>query len=228
MAFNNSEVIEYQRRTLLKFFKYPFRYTIFDNSTQEDASQRIKSVCEKYSIGYIRLPKQEFLPKGYGSYSHGMACNYLFNKYIRQGGAKYFGMLDHDIFLTKDFDISEKLERQFFYGAKHRFYIWPGLWFMPMDKLLKRGIDFRPSLHHHGDTGARNAIIHFKNIDWNKYETVEDIHCFLDNTDNDIFRNGYSMMDGCWLHCWNASDYMGKGVNNKMLRIYTILEKALR
>ena len=46
--------------------------------------------------------------------------------------------------------------------------------------------------------------------------------------DDDIFRNGYSLMDDCWLHCWNASDYMGKGVDNKMNRIFAILEDKLK
>ncbi len=228
VTFNNSEVVEYQIRTLKKFFKYPFRYTVFDNSTKEEVSAEILAVCKKYAVGYVKLPKQEFLPKGYGSYSHGIACNYLFNKFIKHGGAKYFMLLDHDIFLTTDFDISKQFDAQFFYGTKHRFYIWPGLWAMPMNVVLKHGVDFRPSLHLHGDTGACNYYHFFKGIDWSKFRLVSDVHCFLDDTDDDIFRNGYSLMDGCWLHCWNASDYMGKGVDNKMSRIYSMLEEKLK
>lgn len=111
MTFNNSEVVEYQIRTLKKFFKYPFRYTVFDNSTKENKSEEILAICKKYSVGYVKLPKQEFLPKGYGSYSHGIACNYLFNKYIKNGGAKYFMLLDHDLFLIDDFDISTQFDK---------------------------------------------------------------------------------------------------------------------
>ena len=110
-------MVEYQIRTLKKFFKYPFRYTVFDNSTNEERSAEILAICKKHSVGYVKLPKQEFLPKGYGSYSHGIACNYLFNKYIKNGGAKYFMLLDHDIFLIDDFDISKQFDSQFFYGA---------------------------------------------------------------------------------------------------------------
>lgn len=227
VTFNNAEVVKYQIRTLRKFFKYPFRYTVFDNSTNKQISDEILEICKKYSVKYIRLPKQEFLPKGYGSYSHGIACNYLFKKYIKNGCAKFFGLLDHDIFLTKDFDISQSLSKQFFYGIKHRFYLWPGIWFMSMDRLVKYGVDFRPSLHRHGDTGACNGAIHFNHIDWSQYEIVDDVHCFFDDSDYDIFRNGYSLMDGRWLHCWNASDYMGKGVDNKMNKIYSMLEESL-
>lgn len=228
VAFNNSEVIEYQIRSLKKFFKYPFRYTVFDNSTKDDVAAEILAVCKKHAVGYVKLPKQEFLPKGYGSYSHGIACNYLFNKFVKKGGAKYFMLLDHDIFLTDEFDVSKQFDTQFFYGTKHRCYIWPGLWAMPMDVVKKKGVDFRPSLHLHGDTGACNYYHFFKGMDWSKYRLVKDVHCFLDDTDDDIFRNGYSMMDDRWLHCWNASDYMGKGVAGKMQKIYGILEEKLK
>lgn len=228
VSFNNSEVVEYQIRTLRKFFKYPFRYTVFDNSTNEERSAEILAICKKHSVGYVKLPKQEFLPKGYGSYSHGIACNYLFNKYIKNGGAKYFMLLDHDIFLIDDFDISKQFDSQFFYGAKHGFYIWPGLWAMKMNVILKHGVDFRPSFHLHGDTGACNYYHFFKGMEWSKFHLVKDVHCFLDDSDDDIFRNGYSLMDDCWLHCWNASDYMGKGVDNKMNRIFAMLEEKLK
>lgn len=230
ITFNNAKVVDYQIRSLNKFFKYPFRYTVFDNSTNKDVAQEISAECHKFGVGYIRLPRQEFLPKGYGSYSHGIAINYAFNHYIRNGGAKYFGLLDHDMFLIGDFDVSHHLDaHQFFYGSRHYgFYIWPGLWFMTMDRLVKRGVDFRPSLHRHGDTGACNYSRHFRGINWDDYKLVDDVHHLLDNSDDDIFKNGYSILDGCWLHCWNASDYMHKGVGNKMRRIYAILEEKLK
>lgn len=229
VAFNNSEVLKYQIRSLRKFFVYPFRYTVFDNSTNPERAKEIKNVCQKENVGYVRLPRQEFLPKGSGSYSHGIAINYLFNKYIKGGGATYFGLLDHDIFLIKEFDISKVLNEQFFYGAvHHNFYVWPGLWFMSMSYIIEHGgVDFRPSLHLRGDTGACNYYTLFKGINMGNFRSVSDIRYTLDDTDDDIFRNGYSIMGDCWLHCWNASDYMGKGVDNKMKKIFVMLDCKL-
>ena len=137
VSFNNSKVVEYQIRSLNRFFKFPFRYTVFDNSTKEVVSEEILAICKKHEVGYVKLPRQEFLPKGWGSYSHGIACNYLFRKFVKFGGAKYFMLLDHDLFLVDDFDISKKLKAQFFYGTRHGKKLWPGLWAMPMGKLLK-------------------------------------------------------------------------------------------
>lgn len=228
VTFNVAEVVEYQIRTLNKFFKYPFRYTVFDNSTKENVSKMILDICTEYGVGYVKLPNQEFLPKGYGSYSHGIACNYLYDRFIKNGGAKYFMLLDHDIFLIKEFDISRQFDSQFFYGVKHGFYLWPGLWAMPMDVIRSRGVDFRPSLHLRGDTGASNYSRFFKGLDWSKYHTVKDHNVMFDDIDDDVFRNGYSVMDGCWLHSWNASDYMHKGVTDKMRRIYDILEEKMQ
>lgn len=74
------------------------------------------------------------------------------------------------------------------------------------------------------------AVVAFNNpeVILNEYHLVNDVHCILDDTDDDIFRNGYSLMDGRWLHCWNASDYMGKGINVKMQKIYGLLEEKLK
>lgn len=118
VSFNNSKVVEYQIRSLNRFFKFPFRYTVFDNSTKEVVSEEILAICKKHEVGYVKLPRQEFLPKGWGCYSHGIACNYLFRKFVKFGGAKYFMLLDHDLFLVDDFDISKKLKAQFFLWNK--------------------------------------------------------------------------------------------------------------
>ena len=142
VSFNNSKVVEYQIRSLNRFFKFPFRYTVFDNSTKEVVSEEILAICKKHEVGYVKLPRQEFLPKVLGNYSHGIACNYLFRKLVKFGDAKYFMLLDHDLFLIDNFDISRQLEAQFFYGTRHGKKIWPGLWSMPMELLLKHGVDF--------------------------------------------------------------------------------------
>ena len=228
VTFNNSKVVDYQIRCLNRYFKFPFRFTVFDNSTNENIAAEINEICKKHEIVYVKLPKQNFIPKGMGSYSHGIACNYLFEKYIRQGGAKYFGLLDHDIFPVKDFDISEYLEKQFFYGVKHRFYIWPGLFFIRMDAIKDKKIDFRPSLHLHGDTGACNGPLLFKNIKWEDYILIGDEKRCFEGYD-DIFEYGYSYFSCGWIHCWNASNYMGKkNIDFKMNMIYEMLENKLR
>lgn len=228
VAFNNSEVVDYQIRTLHKFFRYPYRHTVFDNSTCEDKAREIEAVCRRHATGYVRLPRQEFMPRGRGSYSHGIACNYLFNKYIQFGGGKFFGLLDHDIFPVAPFDVSEHLERQPFYGQRHYgFYLWPGYFFIRMDTAKDTKLDFRPSNRLRGDTGACNGHHLFKNIDWTKYELATETRHYFDGQ-QDLFDGGYSLFDNAWVHCWNASNYMGKpNLDRKMRLIYQMLEERL-
>ena len=226
ISFNNAEVIEYQIKTLSRFFKCPYRYTVFDNSTNEKYSVSINQICKKNNIGFIRLPNQNFIPKGWGSYSHGIAINFVINKYIKNKGAKIVGILDHDIFLVKDFDILKYMNNQPFYGVKHRFYLWPGLWFCKMDYLKYKKVDFRPSIRLRGDTGASNAHSLFKGVDFSKYSLAHDEHKFFEG--DDIFDYGYSYFDSGWIHCWNASNYMGKeNLNKKMKLIFQMLDSIL-
>ncbi len=228
ISFNNSKVIEYQIRTLHHFFSYPFRYTVFDNSTVEEKAEEIEEMCSQYKVGYVRLPRQEFLPSCMGSYSHGIAINYVYDRYIVKGGAKFFGLLDHDIFPIEPFDISAYLEKQSFYGIKHRFYIWPGFFFINMEKIKNKKLDFRPSLHLHGDTGACNYYSLFKGIDFSKYELVEEEKICFDGYD-DIFQFGYSYFRCGWIHCWNASNYMKKkSIDFKMNMIFSLLNNKLK
>ena len=227
VTFNNTEVVEYQIRTLQRFFTFPYRYTVFDKSTEEEKADEIHTICKSHNVGYVRLPKQEFIPKGFGSYSHGIACNYLFYNYIQNGGGKYFGLLDHDIFPVEKFDISEYLEKQFFYGIKHRYYIWPGFFFIRMSHIRKTKLDFRPSLWLHGDTGACNRYRLFRNVDFTKYEMPSDKKILFDD-DKDIFEYGYSYFSCGWIHCWNASNYMGKDIQLKMKRIFLLIEEKLK
>jgi hypothetical protein len=227
IAFNDDRLIDYQIRTLRKHFVYPFRYTVFDNSTDKTISAEIKKVCKRHDIGYVRLPRQEFLPSGMGSYSHGIACNYAYRKYIQHGRSKFFGLLDHDIFPIEDFDIKDFLTHQSFYGIKHGFYLWPGFFFVRMDWVKGKKLDFRPSWHLHGDTGACNYYSLFKNVDFSFYKLAKTKHYSLDGC-NDVFEHGYSRLDCGWIHCWNASNYMGKeNLDEKMQKIFTMLSNNL-
>lgn len=51
VSFNKSKVIEYQIRSLNKFFSYSFRYTVYDNSTKEDVSAEILVFSKSMKLG---------------------------------------------------------------------------------------------------------------------------------------------------------------------------------
>ena len=95
-----------------------------------------------------------------------------------------------------------------------------------MNHIKNIKLDFRPSLWLHGDTGACNRYRLFRNVDLSRYQTPTDEHRYFD--DNvDFFANGYSYFSCGWIHCWNASNYMGKDIVQKMKSIFSLLEKKM-
>ena len=238
VSFNNFEVISYQIKTLKKFFQYPFRYTVFDNSNDEKKSQEIYKICNKENVGYVKLPIQHFLCQGMESYSHGIALNYIFRNYINQFcTAEYIGVLDHDIFCVEFFDISRYLKKQPFYGLVHRRsckpekikYIWPGLLFLRKDSIKNINLDFRPSVRLSGDTGVRlyQSLYSKKVEDLEELDMVKEEHHYLDDSRN-LANAGYSIFTPGWIHCWNASNYRKiSGMGNKMITVYKILDNKL-
>ena len=170
-------------------------------------------------------PNRTLLGLGKEAILMGVACNYLYKRFLQSGGGKYFGLLDHDIFPIESFDVSIFLEKQFFYGLRHRFYIWPGFFFVRMKEAAQKNLDFRPSLWLRGDTGACNAYSLFKGIDFVRYELVsEEKRNFTQ--EGDIFDNGYSYFSCGWVHCWNASNYMGKNIDKKWRECSAFLKKS--
>ncbi len=235
VSFNNSKVISYQIKSLKNFFLYPFRYTVFDNSTDETKAKEILEICTKENIRYVKLPHQHFLPKGMVSYSHGIALNYIFRNYINKySNAEYLGVLDHDIFCVEQFDISRYLKEQPYYGLVHHRscnpskikYIWPGFAFYRAEYIHSIELDFRPSIRLAGDTGVRlyESVYSKSVIDIDKLNMVKEEHRFLDNSHN-VANAGYSFFSSGWIHCWNASNYMElNGMHDKMKAIYNYLD----
>lgn len=233
ISFNNYKVIEYQIRSLLKYFNYPFRYTVFDNSNDDNSSKKIKEICIKYSVNYVKLPKQPFLFKGMGSYSHGIACNFAFRNYIQKSDAKYAALLDHDIFCIEEFSIDSILDKQPFYGLvfsydrAHKKYLWPGYCFLNMNFIRNKKMDFRPSYLLGCDSGVSNYRL-YEVPEFNKYTFASMKHIQLEKGNKDILGMGYSLFDREWIHCWNASNYSNKkSLGDKMKIIYEILDKKL-
>lgn len=234
-AFNNERVIEFQIRCINQHFKYPYRYTVCDNSTNNDSAQAIHKVCNKYNVGYVRLPKQKFLFSNMGSYSHGIAINFVWRNFLKYNKQKYFGILDHDIFCIEDFHIDKYLEKQPFYGHTlhckkdwNKKYLWPGFCFFRMDFLKGKEVDFRPSRKLAGDTGARNYPLLFKDIDLDSIEKPKERHMFFGNNKS-VEEGGYSFFECGWIHLWNASNYMKLPLANQKLQCaYTLLENELK
>lgn len=237
IAFNNSRVIDYQITMLRRFFKTPFRYTVYDNSTNEEESKRIQEICRERNNGYIRLPKQYRIQPGMASYSHGIALNWVWKNHVSQSRAKYLAILDHDIFPVQDFYVEEYLADQPVYGLvwhgkkSHRvkksiWHLWAGFGYFQMAYLKNKPIDFRPDWNKNADTGARNYAALYRDLDMNAIKTVTDK--FLRFGEETPWENGYAWFDCGWIHMWNGSNYTGSDKwEEKMENVIQLLKDRL-
>lgn len=236
VAFNNAEFIEYQIKALRKNFVYPYRYTVFDNSNNEENADEIKTVCKQYSCKYIRLPKQD--TKIDVANSHGTALNWIWRKYMSQSSAAYFGILDHDIFPIKPFDLMPYIEGQEVFGyvrkseknvliKQGRWYLWPGLTFFDGSYIKGKRLDFCPDWNHGLDTGGKNYFIIYKNIDVDKIKTTKPREVRIDSTCG-AYWGGYEEFDCGWIHMWNGSGYTySEKWKEKYNNFICVLEKIL-
>lgn len=237
IAFNNSRVIDYQITMLRRFFKTPFRYTVYDNSTNEEESKRIQEICRERNNGYIRLPKQYRIKQGMASYSHGIALNWVWKNHVSQSRAKYLAILDHDVFPVRDFYVEEYLADQPVYGLVWRgqksyrvkssvWHLWAGFGYFRMEYLKNKTIDFRPDWNKNADTGARNYAALYRDLDLDGIKTVKDQ--FLRFDVDSPWENGYAWFDCGWIHMWNGSNYTGSEKwEQKMENIIRILQERL-
>lgn len=206
VAFNNSTVIKAQSQLVKKFFKDNYNYCVFDNSTNETESKKIKDFCIKNKLDYVKIKNSGFKKP---SENHAIALNFIYYEYINKRKAKYFGIIDHDIFPTKDYKIMNILDEQPFFGYlkenQHIKYLWPGFCFFRFDYCKDKKINFMTKWSLGGDVGSSNyKTLYNKKIDNYKYASFER-HNILDgeNAQNCM----YSILDNCWVHLLNGGNW---------------------
>lgn len=231
VAFNNFRVIEKQYNLLNVFMKDQYCYTIFDNSTKIDETNKIREFCEKNKIPYIKLKKSLTLKKMI-SENHAIALNYIYRYYLKMRHAKYIGFLDHDIFPIEDYNVTDILDKQNIYGymiiRDEISYVWPGFCFFKFDYIFDKKVDFLPDWLHHGDTGASNYKTVYKEF-LEKNDLIFANHerrKILDG--NDPQNDMYSIIDDKWIHMLNGGNWKNtKDFMQKQEEVFNLLDEIL-
>lgn len=223
VSFNNANLVKLQIQQIEKYCLDPYQLTIADNSTDEKKSFLIYTICKKKNVGYIRLPKQN---KFSGSFSNGIAINWMYLNFIRKREPKYFGFLDHDIFPVSPFAVIPRLKTQKFYGLRHYginkinenvwdsnspeyWYLWAGFCFYNYQAIKNTKIDFTPlsSGKTFFDTGGSNFLSLYSSEDVSKL-------CFpnwerIKIREGEIRQSDYvDFIDNKWVHTINGSNWM--------------------
>jgi len=246
VAFNKEDLIRKQYELLKKHLKDKnFHYIVADNSCKQKRPT-IRNLCKELGIEYISIPKYihfcALTRLFYNGMSHGAALNYLFFHYIAPLNPPYFAIIDHDMFLLKDYNFKAKLteeKNKDFYGAERKrgetWYLWPGFAIFNMSVFENIRPNFLPYFNKERmfcDAGSKNYIQLYKHYDYDKSSFA---HCDTRRikvtkglkTWNEIFHSDFiHIIDHCWLHLINGSNYAKtKGKEKTIQTLLRNLEK---
>jgi hypothetical protein len=220
VAFNNLNVLQYQYKLLKNIKDKKYTYLIADNSNDREKSKAIADFCKQNNISYIRLPKSRALDSVSGSYSHGAALNWLYYHYILPRKPRYFGFIDHDIYLIKPVEIINKIGNQQFYACRglqenNTYWLWPGLMFFETSYLQNLPVNFLPCRVDglYMDTGGSMWCILYSKLDSGNLTFIESESYKLRELgyDNDSIVS--FMDDRCWFHSGSAG-YRNDNIEN--------------
>lgn len=221
ITFNNPFLVEYQIKTLDRFFRAPFTPIVVDNNNwlHPETSARVLQLCIDEQATYIKAPDNLYQREDYfdPTMKLGTTMNWLYLNCVRERKPKYFGFLDHDCFLVKFFDIRPYLDARGMYGRVQRSARTAG-WnlhvttnFFRSDFVGERLLDFRASYPYELDTGGANYEILYKDVDPDEYEIEYHAVRFAreDVNRKDSVQHYESIDDGTWYHmCASTHDQL--------------------
>ena len=149
---------------------------VIDNSSDPASAEEIRNICSTANISYLKLPKNN---AGHMCRSHGFAINWIWKNLVcRTPNLNIIGLIDHDCFPIKPWDLSSK-PNVFAYGAKNPGYIqgvhtwnmWAGFMIFDMGRspVNKRKMDFTVNPLDTLDTGGMNWRIVYRNLSTDQY-----------------------------------------------------------
>lgn len=226
VAFNNDKVIDYQIKLLKKYHMGSFVHLVLDNSTDNQKSQLIESICNANEIAYIKLPCNRFKL----SRSHGSALNWACRNILSKTQFNYVGFLDHDCFPVKEVTWQTKLKEQPYYGVLQErdniWYLWPGFCFFNLRLIDIDKLDFM-LIHGKTDTGGKNYLTIFK--DYNKDSILFPGYIcrkLCDIEESDLRQaTSVEVFDDEWIHLMNGSNWLKLESEGKNIEVEKYLEK---
>lgn len=155
ISWNSDFCAELQCRTIAAFCKDPYKIVICDSNCGEypDKSKALADTAVKYGADLVVLPNElrgRQDRKGLAN-SHilGEKLNWVYYNIILTRKPKYFGFVDHDMFMYEDFRITDVLDKHGMWGdvipKEEKWILHPWLAFFKLDFLNGLLPDFRPN-----------------------------------------------------------------------------------
>ncbi len=147
VAFNQPHLIRLQLESLRLFAPKDALIVVIDASLTRVARTGIHAACERYSALYVRGPWNLF-SYFQGSLSHSSTLDWFWHGALRKATNSVVAFLDHDVFLVQTIDEAYFSAEVRATGRKEeragKWYLWPGLLFLPIAQLTYRGATFMP------------------------------------------------------------------------------------
>ncbi len=220
VAFNRSDVIEWQIHLVRKHLAEHDSYIVFDNSSRPGMRKAIQELCQREAVPYVSLPRIGFEM----SNSHAAALNWITRNFVAPRQPAFFGFLDHDIFPLAPFSISERLAEAKVYGFRvarqGAWYLWGGFCFFS-GAIPTNNLNFDPTtVPTHGflDTGGANWDILYRHL--GQHEAKFASAQLAETTEHG---RAFEEIDG-WLHAGQA----GWSDKNWLKDRGALLDKRLR
>lgn len=143
---NRPDFINLQDKLFQKFLKNYYSFHVVDDSIDENISSQFKEICELRNIKYYKTPKT--LEHSDPSTKVGNTIQWAFDEIVKtECLSDIVFWTDSDMFLIDEFDIQEYMSDCVIAGLpqirKHIKYMWNGLMFFNMPKLLELDSDIR-------------------------------------------------------------------------------------
>ena len=167
---NRPDFVALQDKLFQKFLKNDYRFHVVDDSIDENISSQFKEICELKNIEYYKTP--ETLEHNNPSTKVGNVIQWAFDDIVKKEcSSDIVFWTDSDMFLIDEFDIQEYMSDCVIAGLpqirKHIKYMWNGLMFFNMPKLLELDSDIRFNVDfvdgEHLDTGGETYRYFKKN-----------------------------------------------------------------
>ena len=257
-TFGNKWFVEYQIKTLRKFFLSPHNIIVVDTNQNlnPEVSEAVLDTCVREKVIYIKAPDNHYQEAQFfdSTMKLGTTLSLLFHNVIKVRQPEYFGFLDHDCFLfrptttddlfirkiknTEPFAYNEYTTKKFdMYGTvsrnQHKWNLHVISNFFRYERFKAVALDFRASYKHGLDTGGANRdIVPYEDDEINDYMLS---HIGVRYTTGDIARENsvqhYEVIDSRWMHmCASSHDLLAgdPGGERKMLYTKGFLDAVLR
>lgn len=224
ITFNEPDFVRYQIKTLRKFFKDPFNLIIVDNNNwlHPEGSAEVLNICMEEGVIYLKAPDNHYQGKDFfdPTLKLGTTLSWIFANCVKKRSPKYFGFLDQDCFLIKDFRIVPILDKVGMYGlvshgVNDSWNLHVTFNFFRFNFVSHLLLDFRAGWENHLDTGGKNWDILYKDYSYKDYELKNVAYRYAKyDVEPKSNRNLYEIAEETWYHMGGSSHdkILGTGI----------------